>query len=141
MILSRLHPIEEAVKARPASIEFVLFDSARRDRRINELKRLCREAKVSMRYGERHVLDRLAGPGHQGAVARLAVRAYLPADEAFTGRVGERFLFVLDEVQDPQNLGAVLRVAEGVGARVLTPCFSCCRRVRSLWIPAANEKL
>ena len=121
MILSRLHPIEEAIRSRPREIEFVLFDSARKDRRINDLKRLCREQGVSLRYGEGPSLDRLAGPRHQGAVARLAVRGYLPEEEAFTGQKGERFLFVLDEVQDPQNLGAVLRVAEGVGAAVVLP--------------------
>ena len=54
-------------------------------------------------------------------MARLAVRGYLSEEEAFTGQKGERFLFVLDEVQDPQNLGAVLRVAEAVGASVVLP--------------------
>ena len=42
MILSRFHPVEEAVKARPREIEWVLFDSERRDRRVGELKALCR---------------------------------------------------------------------------------------------------
>ena len=73
MILSLLHAIEEAIKARPESVEFVLFDSDRRDRRINELKRLCREGGVSMRYGQRQALERLAGPLHQGAVERVPV--------------------------------------------------------------------
>ncbi len=120
MILSRLNPIIEAVRSRPRQIEWVLFDSSRRDRRINELKNLCREAGVSMRYGERRAVDRL-GPANQGAVARLAVREYRPEDEAVTGVKGQRFLLVLDEVQDPQNLGAVIRVAEGLGATVVLP--------------------
>lgn len=120
MILSRLNPITEAVRSRPRQVEWVLFDSTRRDRRINELKALCRANGVSLRYGERSALDRLARP-HQGAVARLAVRAYRPEQEALAGERGRRFLFLLDEVQDPQNLGAVIRVAEGVGARVVVP--------------------
>lgn len=121
MILSRLHPIVEAVRSRPRELEFVLFDSARRDRRIQELKRLCRERGVAVRYGERDALDRLAGPGHQGAVARVALRGYLPEEEAFAGQRGRRFLIVLDEIQDPHNLGAILRVADGAGARVVVP--------------------
>jgi len=121
MILSRIHPVEEAVKARPREIEFVLFDSERRDRRINELKNLCREMGVAVRQGPRRSLDQLAGPSHQGVVARLAVREYLDEEEALRGERGGRFLLVLDEVQDPHNLGAVIRVAEAIGAGVVVP--------------------
>jgi len=120
MILSSLHPIAEAVRSRPRQVEWVLFDSTRRDRRINELKALCRERGVLVRYGERPALDRVARP-NQGAVARLAVRAYREQEDALEGKRGDRLLFLLDEVQDPQNLGAVIRVAEGVGARVVLP--------------------
>lgn len=118
MILSRIHPVEEAVGARPRAIEWVLFDQDRRDRRIGQLRALCRERGVAVRQGPRQALDQLAGAGHQGVVARLAVRGYLCEDEALEGERGSRFLLVLDEVQDPHNLGAVLRVAEAVGAGV-----------------------
>ena len=121
MILTRLHPIEEAVRARPREIEWVLFDSERRDRRINALKGLCRTHGVAVRYGNRDALDRAAGARHQGAVARIAVRGYLEEEAALAGTRGSRFLLLLDEVQDPHNLGAVLRVAEGVGAGVVVP--------------------
>jgi 23S rRNA (guanosine2251-2'-O)-methyltransferase len=120
MILSSLNPIIEALRTRPRQIEWVMLDSERHDRRINELKSLCREAGVSLRYGERRAIDRLARP-NQGAVARLAVREYAPEEEAVAGPKGERFLLILDEIQDPQNLGAVIRVAEGLGARVILP--------------------
>jgi 23S rRNA (guanosine2251-2'-O)-methyltransferase len=120
MILSSLNPIIEALRTRPRQIEWVMLDSERHDRRINELKALCREAGVSLRYGERRAIDRLARP-NQGAVARLAVREYAEEEEAVAGVKGERFLLILDEIQDPQNLGAVIRVAEGLGARVILP--------------------
>jgi 23S rRNA (guanosine2251-2'-O)-methyltransferase len=121
MILARLNPIAEAVRSRPQEVEFVLFDTGRRDRRINELKALCREKGVSVRYGDRSALERLAGPSQQGAAARLAVRSYLTEEEAFTGERGSRMLIVLDEIQDPHNLGAVIRVADGAGAKVVLP--------------------
>jgi len=121
MILSRLHPIEEAVRSRPREIDWILFESSRRDRRINELKRLCRKAGVPVRYGDSKTLARAGGPRHQGAVARLSVRRYLEESEVLSGKSGSRFLLLLDEIQDPQNLGAILRVAEGVGASVVVP--------------------
>jgi 23S rRNA (guanosine2251-2'-O)-methyltransferase len=121
VIVVRIHPVEEAVRARPRQIEWVLIDAGRRDRRFQELKRLCREQGVVLRYGDRKALDRAAGPGHQGVVARLAVRGYLSEEAALAGEEGRRLLFLLDEVQDPHNLGAVLRVAEAVGAGVVVP--------------------
>ena len=120
MILSRLHPIEEAVRSRPDEIEWVLVDSTRRDRRVGELARLCRAKGVPLRYGDREALDRIAR-ANQGAVARLAVHGYASEDEALSGEIGGRLLLVLDGVEDPQNLGAILRVADGVGAAVIVP--------------------
>lgn len=120
MILSRLHPIEEAVRSRPREIEWVMVDAGRRDRRIGELARLCRQCGVPLRIGDRAGLDRVAR-GNQGAVARVAVRGYVPEEEALAGDRGRRLVLVLDGIEDPQNLGAVLRVAEGVGASAVVP--------------------
>ena len=61
------------------------------------------------------------GEGPPGVAARLAVRGYLEEEAASEGPPGSRFLLVLDEVQDPHNLGAVLRVADAVGAGVVVP--------------------
>ena len=121
MIICRIHPIEEAVRSRPREIEWVLFDSARHDRRINALKTLCRGARVPVRYADRAALERLGGARHQGVLARVAVRAYLPEETALGGPPGARLLIVLDGVQDPQNLGAVVRVADALGAAVVLP--------------------
>lgn len=121
MIIARLHPVQEAVQARPREIEWVLIDSGRKDRRMLELAKLCREKGVQLRRGQRPELDRLAGPSHQGVVARLAVRKYLEEEDAVAGPRDRRFLLILDEVQDPHNLGAVLRVAEALGAGVVVP--------------------
>jgi len=122
MILSRLRAVEEAIASRPREIEWVLVDSGRRDRRIREVEDLCRRHGVPLRRGDRTALDRAAGgPGHQGVAARLAARSYRDAEEALGGEAGRRFLLVLDGIQDPQNLGAILRVAEGAGAGVVLP--------------------
>jgi 23S rRNA (guanosine2251-2'-O)-methyltransferase len=121
VILSRLHPVSEAVASRPREIEWVMLDSRRRDPRVRELEAQCRRFGIVVRQADRAALDRLAGAGHQGVVARLAVRSYRAEEEALDGPPGQRFLLVLDGVEDPQNLGAVLRVAEGAGAGVVLP--------------------
>jgi 23S rRNA (guanosine2251-2'-O)-methyltransferase len=122
MLLSRLHAVQEAVASRPRQVEWVMVDGSRRDRRFVELVGLCRRHGVPLRRSDRAGLDRAGrGLAHQGVLARLAAREYGAEDEALGGRPGSRFLLVLDEVQDPQNLGAVLRVAEGAGAGVVVP--------------------
>jgi 23S rRNA (guanosine2251-2'-O)-methyltransferase len=118
MILAGFHAVEEAVRASPRRVEWVLFDEGRRDRRSAELKGLCRAAGVSVRTGKGESLDRLAR-GNQGVVAQVAEVAYADPETIFSGDRGTRFLFVLDEIQDPHNVGALLRVAEGAGARVV----------------------
>jgi 23S rRNA (guanosine2251-2'-O)-methyltransferase len=118
VILSGFHAIEEAIRATPKKVEWVLFDTERRDRRSGELKRLCQDAVVAVRHGPRASLDRLA-PRHQGVVARVAEMEFATLDAVFAGPPRSRFIILLDEVQDPHNVGAVLRVAEGAGARLV----------------------
>ena len=118
MILSGFHAVEEAVRASPRRVEWALFDESRRDRRSGELKRICRDAGVALRYGTRAALDRLAR-NHQGVVARLAAAELSTQEEILAGPAGARLLILLDDVQDPHNLGAVLRVADAAGAKVV----------------------
>jgi 23S rRNA (guanosine2251-2'-O)-methyltransferase len=118
MILSGFHAVEEAIRSTPRKVEWVLFDEGRRDRRSGELKTLCRSAGVSIRFGRGESLDRLAR-SHQGVVAQVAEIAYADPGAVFSGDRGKRFLFVLDDIQDPHNVGAILRVAEAAGAKVV----------------------
>jgi len=63
----------------------------------------------------KQVLDK-ASPHHQGVVAHLASKEYISLERILTDAGPSPFLVLLDEIEDPQNLGAILRSAEGAGA-------------------------
>lgn len=84
-----------------------------------EVEATARRAGIKVSYRTRDQLTAIAGsPDHQGVVARVAAAAYADVD-ALLGLARERaepaFLLALDQVQDPRNLGAVLRTADVFG--------------------------
>jgi 23S rRNA (guanosine2251-2'-O)-methyltransferase len=93
---------------------------AHQDRRLAGLAALAREAGVPVHIEPRIKLDRLVQGGkHQGVVAFVAAKRYAEP-EAVLRRACERgeppFVLILDGVEDPRNLGAVIRSAEAAGA-------------------------
>lgn len=105
------------MRADPRKLRRVVV--ARQGRHLGELTQLARSAGVPVHLEERQALDRLAPPGkHQGLVAFVASAAYAHPEAilAHARRSGEPpFLVILDGVEDPHNLGAILRSAEGAG--------------------------
>lgn len=86
---------------------------------LAEIVSLARRAGVKVSYRTREQLTAMSGsPHHQGVVARVAEADYAALEDllAIPARRGEpAFFLALDEVQDPRNLGALLRTAEAVG--------------------------
>ncbi len=122
-VLYGLHPIEEALRANPRSLDHVLIARERKDDRLEVLARECRDAGVRVMTDSRQQLTRVAGTEtHQGAVAMVKERKLL-ALENLIGRpgttppveAGHQFLLALDGVEDPHNLGALLRTCDGAG--------------------------
>lgn len=123
-ILFGVHPVEEALRSgRPIEV-LHLADNARGGR-LRAIEELARARGVAVRRLDPRALDRLAGGGvHQGVVAEVAARAAIGLDDVLAGLAGrkEALLVVLDGVQDPHNLGAVVRNAALTGAAaVLIP--------------------
>jgi 23S rRNA (guanosine2251-2'-O)-methyltransferase len=117
-VLYGLHPVEEALKAGRRRFDHVLVAREREDARIERLVALCREAGVRVRQESREQLTQLAQtPAHQGVVALVHPQEFLSIEDLFAPNPSgaPRLLLALDGVEDPQNLGALLRVADGAG--------------------------
>jgi 23S rRNA (guanosine2251-2'-O)-methyltransferase len=115
-ILVGIHAILEALRA-GRSFDRVVVSKGAGGERIQEVVDLCRSASVPTRFEPRASLDRLAGSSaHQGVVALGAAHRYASLDEIPSGA---KLLVVLDGVEDPHNLGAVIRTAHAAGAAAL----------------------
>ena len=108
-----LHPVREALRAhRP--LDKVLIAKGSAGPRIQEIVDLCRQSSIPVRFELREVLDRTSkGVSHQDVIAFGAAHRYVELDE-ISGHAN--LLVVLDGVEDPHNLGAVIRTVHASGA-------------------------
>ncbi|HPQ14598.1 MAG TPA: 23S rRNA (guanosine(2251)-2'-O)-methyltransferase RlmB [Bryobacteraceae bacterium] len=108
-----IHPVLEALRAR-RPLTRVVIAKGLSGPRIQQIIDLCREQSVPVRFEPREALDRLAGgAAHQGVAALGAAHGFVPLEEAAEGA---QLLVVLDGVEDPHNLGAIIRTAHAAGA-------------------------
>jgi 23S rRNA (guanosine2251-2'-O)-methyltransferase len=129
-VLYGLHPVEEAVRSGARRLDCVLLARERGDARLERLAGLCRDAGVRVTLESRDQLTRLARTdAHQGAVALVRQRAFLTIEDLLAplpiannlDTIGadtlpsHRFFLALDGIEDPHNLGALLRTADGAG--------------------------
>jgi 23S rRNA (guanosine2251-2'-O)-methyltransferase len=119
-VLYGVHPVEEALKAGRRRFDQVIVAREREDLRLERLVDALRQAGVRVRQDSREQLTLLAkSPAHQGIVAMVRAQESLSIEDLFAPdhqKAGaRRLLLALDGVEDPQNLGALLRVADGAG--------------------------
>lgn len=122
-VLFGLHPVTEAVRSRPADLDHVALQSGPNPR-IAALAELCRGSRVRVTYAPKDELTRMTRTdSHGGAVAFVRERKALTLEDLLQPpAVGKQMLLALDGVEDPHNLGALLRTADGAGATgVLLP--------------------
>jgi 23S rRNA (guanosine2251-2'-O)-methyltransferase len=114
-----IHAVREALEA-GRGLERIVIARGRHGERLEEIVRLARSRGVPVRFEDRSQLDRLAGrEHHQGVVALAAAKPAASLDEvlATLGKSSSPGLLVLlDGVEDPQNLGAIVRTALAAGA-------------------------
>jgi len=112
VVLSGIHPVAEALRAGSA-LDRILIAQGAGGPRLQEIIDLARRADVPVRFEPRAALERLAGTtAHQGVVALGAARKYADLDSVAQAEM----LIVLDGVEDPHNLGAIVRTAHAAGA-------------------------
>jgi 23S rRNA (guanosine2251-2'-O)-methyltransferase len=113
-----INAVAEALKARGRSFEWVGVSKERHDLRLQRVVDECRRQGVAVRFLGRAELDRMAGNNaHQGVVAVTSSKRYNDLDDVIAAKRGQHSLIVvLDGVEDPHNLGAILRTADAAGA-------------------------
>jgi len=119
--LTGIHAVKEALEAR-RPIDRIEIAKGRQDTRVEEIVQLARKQGVPVRFEDRGQLDRLANSkDHQGVVALAAARAaatlediLAQANGAGPGQLG--LIVLLDGVEDPHNLGAIIRTTLAAGA-------------------------
>ncbi len=118
-IIAGRNPVIEALKAGRPINKILVDKNALSHDIISEILRLARDRRIPTEYVERHVLDRLIPSGKsQGAFAYTAEKEYATLDAllAISKEKNEVPLYlILDGIEDPQNLGAILRTAEAAG--------------------------
>ena len=115
-----MHPVREALRAGRA-LDRILVARGAGGPRLQEIIDAARERSIPVRFDAREALDRASNNAtHQGVVAFGAAQRYADLERVLGA--GAQLLVVLDGVEDPHNLGAIIRSAHAAGAAaVLIP--------------------
>ncbi|MBN2238827.1 MAG: 23S rRNA (guanosine(2251)-2'-O)-methyltransferase RlmB [Dehalococcoidales bacterium] len=115
------NPVLEALRSGRPVNKLLLAKGLKTDATIAEILDLARNKKIPVEYADRHVLDRLnPGGASRGIIAVAAARDYASLDDLLKipEKTGEPALFcILDGIEDPSNLGAILRTAGATGVQ------------------------
>lgn len=121
-LLMGFNAVESALSSGKRTVERVWIEKGREGRergRVAHLRTVARNHGVPVEEVDRVRLERMTGgqprSAHQGVVATVAAMAYEDPDEVLDRCGPEAVLMVLDGVEDPRNLGALVRTAAGAG--------------------------
>lgn len=117
-----LHAVEAALKYQSADVLDIWLDTQRQDTRIQTIASLAKKAGVAITRTSREMLDEQSGgQRHQGVAATVRPgKAGTEKDlDSILQQQSSPFFLILDNVQDPHNLGACLRSADGAGVHAV----------------------
>ncbi len=116
-IIYGINAVAEALKADAGRIERICIGRGQKNPRIQEVIDLGRQSHVALSFEEKSWLDRKAEGGrHQGILCYVAEMATVGVEEILAQARTPGLVLLLDGVEDPHNLGAILRSAEVAGA-------------------------
>ena len=115
--LTGFHAVEEALSAGRA-LDRIVIARGRHGERVGAVVQLAKSRGVPVRFEDRAQLDRLAGTSqHQGIVALSAATPAVALEDLLRAKDSRGLLVLLDGIEDPHNLGAIVRTALAAGAQ------------------------
>lgn len=111
--ISRLNPILEVLRSSPDRIQKIWIQRDKREGKSRDIIQMAKIKKIPLLFVPKRRLDQI-DRDHQGAVAIIAAKEFVSLASILASS-GVPFLVLLDGVEDPQNLGAIIRSAEGAG--------------------------
>src|SRR5699024_1921510 len=117
-IIAGKNPLIQVIKSGSMVHKVLLSEQINRQTE-NEIRRLLKGKQVPIQKLPRKKLDQLSQSKHQGVIAYVEGYAYTPLNEVLAKAEAANelpFLIILDELEDPHNLGAILRTADATGA-------------------------
>jgi 23S rRNA (guanosine2251-2'-O)-methyltransferase len=116
-LICGINPVLEALGARTRHFDRLLIVKGIRNRRISEAIARAGQMGVPLRFEPRDTLDRLSGGlPHQGLIAVVSAKPAIDLEDLLNQARQPGLVVVLDGVEDPRNLGAILRTVEASGA-------------------------
>lgn len=116
-LLHGINPVIEALRANPEKIERICVERGQKNPRVQEIVELARQKRVRISFEDKAWLDRKAeGQRHQGVLCYAAEMKTHSVEDLVDQAKSPGLLVILDGIEDPHNLGAILRSAEAAGA-------------------------
>lgn len=112
------NPIIEALKAERDIHKILIAEGSLRGQML-EITQMAKEAHVIVQFVPKKKLDGMIEGNHQGVIAQVAAYQYAELDDLFAlaaKRNEDPFFLLLDEIEDPHNLGSIMRTADATGA-------------------------
>lgn len=112
------NPVIEALKSNRDINKILIAEGSQRGQ-MQQITQLAKEGNVLVQYVPKKKLDQITDQNHQGVLAYVAAYKYAELDDLFNAaerRNEPPFFLLLDEIEDPHNLGSIMRTADAVGA-------------------------